>query len=55
MGRSFPSMRIVYKNGNTVLMGPVRDQAELNGLLQHFLELGFTLVSVNAVDEAPSS
>ena len=55
MSRSFPSMRIVYKNGNTVLMGPVRDQAELNGLLQHFLELGITLVSVNAVDEAPAS
>ena len=51
MGRSFPRMRIVYKNGNTVLVGPVRDQAELNGLLQHFLELGITLVSVIAVDE----
>jgi hypothetical protein len=48
-------MRIVYKNGNTVLKGPVRDLAELNGLLQHFLEMGITLVSVNAVDEAPRS
>ncbi len=46
-------MRIVYKNGNTVLVGPVRDQAELNGLLQHFLELGITLVSLNTVDDAP--
>ena len=53
MGRSFPTMGIVYKNGNTVLVGPVRDQAELNGLLQHFLELGITLVSVAAVDDAP--
>ena len=44
-------MRIVYKNGNTVLVGPVRDQAELNGMLQRFLELGFTLVSVNTVDD----
>jgi len=34
MGRSFPRMRIVYKKGNTVLVGPVRDQAELTGLLQ---------------------
>jgi hypothetical protein len=48
-------MRIVYKNGNTVLVGPVRDQAELNGLLQHFLELGITLVSVTAIDDAPGS
>ena len=51
MGRSFPRMRIVYKNGNTVLVGPVRDQAELNGLLQHFLQMGITLVSVTAVDD----
>jgi hypothetical protein len=48
-------MRIVYKNGNTVLVGPVRDQAELNGLLQHFLELGITLVSVTTVDDASHS
>ncbi len=51
IGRSFPRMRIVYKNGNTVLVGPVRDQAELNGLLQHFLQMGVTLVSVTTVDE----
>ncbi len=51
VGRSFPRMRIVYRNGNTVLVGPVRDQAELNGLLQHFLQMGITLVSVTAVDE----
>jgi hypothetical protein len=51
MGRSFPRMRIVYKGGNTVLVGPVRDQAELTGLLQHFSELGCTLVSVTAVDD----
>lgn len=51
MGRFFPRMRIVYKNGNTVLVGPVRDQAELNGLLQHCLELGVTLVSVTAIDD----
>lgn len=51
VGRSFPRMRIVYKKGNTVLVGPVRDQAELNGLLQHFLEMGVTLVSVTGVDD----
>jgi hypothetical protein len=53
MGRSFPRMRIMYKNGNTVLVGPVRDQAELTGLLAHCLELGMTLVSVTAVDDRP--
>jgi len=54
MGRSFPRMRIVYRNGNTVLVGPVRDQAELSGLLQHFLDLGVTLVSVTTVDDPPA-
>lgn len=53
MGRSFPRMRIVYTNGNTVLVGPVRDQAELNGLLRHFMELGIKLVSVTVLDDAP--
>jgi hypothetical protein len=51
MGRSFPRMRIVYRNGNTVLVGPVRDQAELIGLLQHCLELGVTLVSVTTLED----
>jgi hypothetical protein len=50
-GHSFPRMRIVYKNGNTVLVGPVRDQAELNGLLQRCMDLGLTLLSVTALDE----
>jgi hypothetical protein len=53
MRRSFPRMRIAYKNGNTVLVGPVQDQAELTGLLQHFLGLGLKLVSVTAVDDPP--
>ncbi|MGH2885315.1 MAG: hypothetical protein ACRDPA_21870 [Solirubrobacteraceae bacterium] len=51
MGRSFPRMRIVYKNDNTVLVGPVRDQAELTGLLQHCLEMGVRLVSVTTIDD----
>jgi len=55
MGRSFPRMQIVYKNGNTVLVGPVRDQTELSGLLQHFLEFGVTLISVATVDDPPSA
>jgi len=46
-------MRIAYKDGNTVLVGPVRDQSELCGLLQHFTELGITLVSVTAVEDPP--
>lgn len=52
VGRSFPRMGIRYENGNTILVGPVRDQAELTGMLQHILALGMTLVSVTAIDDA---
>jgi hypothetical protein len=53
VGHSFPRMRIVYKNGNTVLEGPVRDQAELTSLLQRFSDLGVHLLSVTALDAQP--
>ena len=52
-GHSFPRMRIVYRNGNTVLVGPVRDQAELTGFLQRFSDLGLSILSVTAVDDPP--
>jgi hypothetical protein len=51
VGRSFPRMRIAYKDNNTVLVGPVSDQAELNGLLAYLGEMGLTLVSVTVVDD----
>jgi hypothetical protein len=50
-GRSFPRMRIVYETGNTVLLGPVRDQAELTGMLLRFSDLGVNLLSVNVLDD----
>lgn len=50
VGRSFPRMRIFHRHGNTVLVGPVRDEAELNGILQRFSALGLTLKSVNTLD-----
>ncbi len=36
----------------TTLTGLVRDQAELQGLLQHMSSLGLTLLEVTAIDEA---
>jgi hypothetical protein len=53
VGRSFPRMRIFHRDGNTVLVGPVRDDAELNGILQQFSALGLKLKSVNTLDAAP--
>ncbi len=37
-------------NGDTLLTGPVRDQAALHGLLKRVRDLGMPLVSVNPVE-----
>ncbi len=37
-------------NGNTLLTGPVVDQAALYGLLRQVRDLGLMLISVNHVD-----
>jgi len=40
-------------NGNTLLTGPVLDQAALYGLLKKVRDLGMLLVSVNPVEPCP--
>jgi hypothetical protein len=42
-------------NGNTLLTGPVVDQAALHGLLKKVRDLGMPLVSVSPVEPCPSS
>ena len=42
-------------DGNTLLTGPVVDQAALHGLLKKVRDLGLPLVSVNPVEPGPSS
>lgn len=37
------------EDGNTLLIGPVADQAALHGLLKKIRDLGMILVSVNRV------
>jgi hypothetical protein len=44
-------MELRNEGGNAVLTGRVRDQAELQGLMQRISDLGLSLVSANAVDE----
>jgi hypothetical protein len=36
-------------NGDTILIGPVSDQAALHGLLKKVRDLGMSLISVNPV------
>ena len=40
--------------GATVLVGPVRDQAALHGLLMKMRDLGLTLLSMNQVGDSSS-
>ena len=37
------------ENGNTLLSGPLADQAALHGILKKVRDLGVTLLSVNSV------
>ena len=46
----FEGMTLTRDHGNTVLVGQVRDQSALFGLLQRFADLGLTLVSVGELD-----
>jgi len=49
-GWAFQGMTLRRHHGHTALVGFVRDQAELSGLLQRVWDLGLTLLSVNALD-----
>lgn len=48
---AFAGMTLSRLDGITVLKGPVRDQAELQGILQRLSSLGLTLLSAAAIDE----
>ena len=50
---SFPGMVLVRAAGTTTLTGPVRDQAELHGLLRRTSELGLTLLEARVIDGGP--
>jgi hypothetical protein len=50
-GRAFEGMTLTREEGTTVLVGRVRDQAELQGLLQRVSDLGLTLLEATAIDD----
>ena len=51
-GTVFEGMTLARRNGNTTLTGDVRDQAELQGLLQRVSDLGLTLLEVTTIHDA---
>jgi hypothetical protein len=51
---AFHSMTLTRAEGNTVLTGNVRDQAELQGLLRRVSDLGLTLLEARAIDDRPA-
>lgn len=51
MRPAFEGMTLTHERGNTVLVGVVRDQAELHGLLQRVSDFGLTLLSAVAIEE----
>jgi hypothetical protein len=53
--RAFDGMSLSRENRRTVLVGTMRDQAQLQALLQRISDLGLTLLSVRALEDDPSS
>jgi hypothetical protein len=52
-GSAFHGMTLTRDAGNTLLVGRVRDQAELHGVLQRVSDLGLTLLSAGVVEDEP--
>jgi hypothetical protein len=54
--RWFDGMTVTPQaNGDTLLTGPIVDQAALHGILTKIRDLGLTLVSVMEVDPPPAN
>jgi hypothetical protein len=53
--RAFEGMSLSHENGRTVLVGTMRDQPQLQSVLQRISDLGLTLLSVSALDDDPST
>lgn len=51
----FAGLAITLDDGDTLLTGPVRDQAALHGVLKKVRDLGAPLVSVNCLAPGPAN
>jgi len=54
-GQAFEGMTLIRGDGTTHLVGRLRDQAELYGLLQRVSDLGLTLLTATVVDEGEAT
>jgi hypothetical protein len=53
--QAFAGMSLARSNGRTILSGTVRDQSELQALLQRLSDLGLVLLSATTPDERSAS
>jgi len=51
---AFPGMALTRAEGSTALTGTLRDQAELQGLLQRTSDFGLTLLEARVIDDRPN-
>ncbi len=51
----FEGLTVTLDGDDTLMTGPVVDQAALHGLLRRVRDLGLPLISVGPVEQAPSS
>ncbi len=51
----FAPFTLIYGRESTLIMGVVRDQAELFGILLQIRDLGLSLISVNPVRKTPEN
>lgn len=51
---AFDTMRVEAADGNTLIWGLVKDQAELHGVLDVIAALGLDLVSLTSTKAVPS-
>ena len=55
LATAFPGMTLTHGHGTTTLTGELRDQAELQGVLQRVSDLGLTLLETKAVESNPKA